>query len=171
MAKAQPISSKLRVFISYSRRDNAIADALVETLSGRGFAVTIDRRDLPFGEKWQAELADFIRQSDTVIWLVSEPSVQSKWVNWELDEVAKRNKRLVPVMVSEVARETLPRQLGEIHILPAEGVFDPSLHLDALVGVLETDLVWLKKRLALLTGQANGWARHKAQHCCCAAVR
>jgi hypothetical protein len=64
--------------------------------------VTIDRRDLPFGEKWQAELAEFIRLSDTVVWLVSEASIQSKWVNWELDEVAKRNKRLVPLMVTEV---------------------------------------------------------------------
>jgi hypothetical protein len=39
MAKAQPIASKLPVFISYSRRDHATADALVEALGGRGFAV------------------------------------------------------------------------------------------------------------------------------------
>src|SRR5262245_53905673 len=139
MAKAQPIASKLRIFISYSRHDDAIADALVEALAARGFVVTIDRRDLPFGEKFQAELADFIRQSDTVVWLVSEPSIRSKWVNWELDEVAKRNKRLVPVMVGDTSRDALPRQLGEIHILPAEGVFDPALHLDTLVRILETD--------------------------------
>jgi hypothetical protein len=104
MAKAHPIASKLRVFISYSRRDHATADAVVEALGGRGFAVTIDRRDLPFGEKWQAELADFIRRSDTVVWRVSEPSIQSKWVNWELDEVSKLNKRLVPVMVGDAPR-------------------------------------------------------------------
>jgi hypothetical protein len=94
-------AEKLKVFISYSRRDVTVAAALVAALSARGFQVTIDRRDLPFGEKWQAELAEFIRLSHTVIWLVSEASVQSNWVNWELDEVARRNKRLVPVMVAE----------------------------------------------------------------------
>src|SRR4029450_414467 len=67
-------------------------------------------------------IADFIRLSDTVIWLVSEPSVRSEWVNWELDEAAKRNNRLVPVMI----RDALPRQLGQIHILPARGLFDVS---------------------------------------------
>ena len=115
---------RLKIFVSYSRREATAADALVDALMSRGFEVTIDRRDLPFGEKWQAELADFIRLSDTVVWLVSEASVLSKWVNWELDEVARRNKRLVPVMVGDMQREALPRQLGEIHILPAAGLFD-----------------------------------------------
>jgi len=97
---AQAGDAHLKVFISYSRRNAAAADALVDALTARGFGVTIDRRDLEFGEKWQAELAEFIRMSDTVIWLLSEASIQSKWVNWELDEVAKRNKRLVPLSSS-----------------------------------------------------------------------
>jgi WD40 repeat protein len=152
-ATRQP--EKLRVFISYSRRDSAVADALVDALDNR-FDVTIDRRDLPFGEKWQAELADYIRLSDTVIWLISEASVQSNWVNWELDEVAKRNKRLVPVMVAETARDALPRQIGEIHILPAEGIFDLARDLDKLVSVLETDQAWLKQASRLLD-RATEW--------------
>jgi hypothetical protein len=138
-------SRKLKIFISYSRRETAIADALFEALAARGFEVTIDRLDLPFGEKWQLELAEFIRLSDTVVWLVSEASVQSKWVNWELDEVARRNKRLVPVMVGDTPRATLPRQIGEIHILPADGLFDRVRDLDALVQVLNTDRIWLKQ--------------------------
>src|SRR5262245_58762428 len=106
----------LRVFVSYSRHDASQADAIVEALESCGFEMTIDRRDLPFGEQWQFELAEFIRLSDTVIWLISDASIQSKWVNWELDEVAKRNKRLIPVMIAQTTRDALPRQLGEIHI-------------------------------------------------------
>lgn len=155
MAKAgEP--EKLKIFISYSRRDSTEADALVEALKARGFGVTIDRRDLPFGEKWQAELAEFIRLSDTVVWLVSEASIQSKWVNWELDEVAKRNKRLVPVMIAEVDRGALPRQLGEIHILPADRAFDLSHDLQPLVQVLETDRAWLKQA-SRLQDRASEW--------------
>src|SRR4051794_26657774 len=121
ISNASGAADALNVFISYSRRDSAIADLIVEALSARGFEVTIDRRNLPFGEKWQAELAGFIGSSDTVIWLVSEASVRSEWVNWELDEVARCKKRLVPVMIGDTPRDRLPRQLGEIHILPAEG--------------------------------------------------
>src|ERR1700741_2719431 len=77
---------KLRIFVSYSRRDLVRADELVSTLEGRGFEVTIDRRDLPYGEEWQKELADFIRAADTVIWLVSPTSVKSRWCGWGLGE-------------------------------------------------------------------------------------
>jgi hypothetical protein len=138
-------SDKLKVFISYSRRDAAAADAIVAALEARGFEVKIDRRNLPFGEEWQKELAEFIRLSDTVIWLVSEASITSEWVNWELDEVKARNKRLVPLMVGLVNPAALPRQLGAIHILPPDRVFDLARDLDTLVEVLETDHAWLKQ--------------------------
>jgi len=82
--------SAIKLFISYSRRETAIADVLVGSLEARSFEVMIDRRDLPFGELWQKELGEFIRLCDTVIWLVSPASITSKWVNWELDEVARR---------------------------------------------------------------------------------
>lgn len=149
-------SSKLRIFISYSRQDVATADALVEALTSRGFEVTIDRRDLPFGEKWQEELAEFIRLSDTVIWLVSDASINSPWVNWELDEVSRRNKRLIPVIVADTPRDKLPRQLGEIHMLPAEGVFEIERHIDVLVRVLDTDRSWLKEA-SRLQDRAAEW--------------
>ena len=64
-------TQKLRVFVSYSRKDMAAADRLVEVLEANGFAVTIDRRDLPHGEKWQNVLFEFIRDCDTVVFLVS----------------------------------------------------------------------------------------------------
>ena len=137
---------KLKVFISYSRRDFAAADALAEALHARGFNVITDRRDLPFGENWQAELAKFIDLSDAVVWLVSEASVHSKSVSWELNEVARRSKRLVPVQVGETPLDRLPRQLGEIHILSGgQGLFDLSRDLETLVQVLETDLARLGK--------------------------
>lgn len=148
--------ARLTVFISYSRHDVARADALVTALEARDIQVLIDRRDLPYGEAWQGELADFIAGADTVIWLVSPASVASKWCNWELDEVQKQHKRLVPVRVGDVAPEDLPRQLGQIHILPAEGVFELAPHLDVLVQTLETDRGWLKEHTRLLD-RAQQW--------------
>lgn len=146
----------LAVFISYSRRDMQTADALVTALEARGIKAFIDRRDLSYGEKWQAELAESIAASDTVIWLISPHSVASKWCNWELDEVQKQHKRLVPVRVGPVGPEDLPRQLGQIHILPAEGEFSLSANFDTLVKVLETDRAWLKEHTRLLD-RAQQW--------------
>jgi hypothetical protein len=88
--------------------------------------------------------------------LISEASIRSNWVNWELDEVAKCNKRLVPIMVAYAVRDGLPRQPGEIHILPAEGVFDLPRDLDALARVLENDRAWLKQA-SRLQDRATEW--------------
>ncbi len=139
----------LKIFISYSRRDLAAADAMVAALEGHGFSVTIDRRDLPYGEEWQKELAGFIAASDTVVWLVSPDSVKSKWVNWELGEVGRLSKRLIPVKVRETPPEDLPEALGRIHLLPAEGAYDPSRHETDLVKALNTDRAWLKRATSL----------------------
>lgn len=146
----------LEVFISYSRRDMAVVDALATALNSRGFKVLIDRRSLPFGERWPAELSELIRRCDTVVWVISTDSVQSKWVNWELDEVAKRAKRLVPVIIDDTPRAGLPRQLGEINILPSEGSFDLTRDLELLVEVLNTDYFWLKEG-SRLSDRAHEW--------------
>lgn len=150
------VTSKLKLFLSYSRRNLAAADELVLALEGAGFEVTIDRRDLPYGEEWQKELADFIRASDTVVWLVSPDSVKSKWCNWELGEVVRLSKRLVPVRIVEIAPGELPEALGKIHVLPIDGVYRPDRHQTALVAALQADRGWVKEA-TLLADRAREW--------------
>lgn len=146
----------LTVFFSYSRDDRHVADLLVDALEKEGFRTIIDRRDLPYGEKWQSELAEFITQSDTVIWLISQASISSKWCNWELDELSKQSKRLVPIRVGHVAPTDLPRQLGQVHILPADGLFDLGSHLNLLTDTLNADRDWIKEHTRLLD-RATQW--------------
>lgn len=147
---------RLKVFISYSRRDMTAADAVAAALEANDIEVTIDRRDLPYGEEWQGELADFIRASDTVVWLVSPNSVHSKWCNWELGEVIRLKKRLVPIVVCEISAEDLPEVLGKIHILPAEGKFSVEQHLPVLLDTLNTDRTWVKEHTRL-ADRARQW--------------
>jgi hypothetical protein len=164
MADAGASRDSLKVFISYSRRDMATADALVTALEGTAFEVTIDRRDLPYGEEWQKELADFIRGSDTVVWLVSPDSVKSPWCNWELGEVGRLNKRLVPVKIRHVVPEELPEALGKIHLLPVEGVYAAEQHFATLVATLNADRGWIKEatRLADRAREWIGRSRHSS---------
>ena len=140
---------RFRIFISYSRRDSAIAHKLTEALEGEEFQISIDTRDLPFGEEWQKELSEFIHSCDTVIWLVSSSSVTSRWVKWELGEVQRAGKRLIPVVIERVTPEDLPEAVGKIHLLPANDIFDPKTHLTLLVEALRTDHSWLRENTRL----------------------
>jgi tetratricopeptide (TPR) repeat protein len=146
----------IRVFISYSRQDLNVADRLVTALEEEGFKVTIDRRDLPYGEEWLQELADFIAGSDTVVALVSPQFIASKACNWELGEVKATNKRLIPLVIEKVAIEDLPESIKKIQLLPPEGIFEFETHLQLLVEALNTDRQWVKEHTRL-ADRARQW--------------
>jgi pSer/pThr/pTyr-binding forkhead associated (FHA) protein len=148
------VIERLRVFVSYSRRDIEAADRLAAALEKKGFEVIVDRRDLPYGEQWQRELADFVRISDTVLFLVSTHSVASQWCKWELAQVTEHRKRLFPLAIDLVAVEDLPEEISKVHILPQKGLFDLDKHLSDLVQALNTDRAWVKEHVRLVE-----WAR------------
>jgi hypothetical protein len=58
---------KLKVFVSYSRRDLPFVERLVAALDARDIEVIIDRRNLPLAVEFQKELLGFIRQADAVV--------------------------------------------------------------------------------------------------------
>lgn len=152
----QNYNDSLVVFVSYSRADTDVVDEIVVELEGRGYITWIDKRDLPYGEEWQAELADFIQRSDIVLWMVSPKSIGSRWVLWELGEVQRLNKKLIPLMVEQVDPETLPEALGKIHVLPANGIYKKGNFIEELIATLDTDHAWVKRHTRL-ADRAREW--------------
>jgi formylglycine-generating enzyme required for sulfatase activity len=140
---------RLKLFISYSRRDLAFADWLVAALKARGFEVRIDRQDLPKLEDWERELLDFIRQSDTVVFIASPHSLASKVVEWELAQVHLNGKRLAPVVSGTIEGIALPQEIAKINYVAFD---DPALfdeRADELARALNTDLAWVKEHTRL----------------------
>jgi TIR domain len=81
---------KLKVFISYSRRDSAaFVDDLVVGLEDHGFAPILDRHDIKPGEPWEARLGGLIEQSDTVVFVISPEAVRSERCDWEVDRTPR----------------------------------------------------------------------------------
>src|SRR6266446_5266992 len=94
---------KLKVFISYSRRDSAaFADELVAGLELAGFAPFLDRHDIAAGEDWEARLGGLIAQSDTVVFVVSPEAIKSERCTWEVDRTIQLSKRLLPIIFKPV---------------------------------------------------------------------
>jgi hypothetical protein len=75
-----------RVFISYKRDadpDEAVAKEILEALSGQ-HEVFIDRM-MPVGTNWPERLKAEIEQSDYLVLLLSEKSVHSQPLQWEVE--------------------------------------------------------------------------------------
>src|ERR1700681_2370508 len=143
-------AEKLKVFISYSRRDSAdFADELAVGLEDRGFAPFLDRHDIVPGEPWEARLGGLIEQADTIVFVVSPESVKSERCGWELDKTFALSKRLLPVVYKPVPVAEIPARLSELQFVRFDtgtGVMRP---LRELVAVLRIDLDWIREHTRL----------------------
>jgi hypothetical protein len=140
---------KVKVFISYSRRDRAFAERLVAALEARGLEPKLDTRDLPKLEDWRRELTGFIRAADAVVFVVSPHSVKSAVCSWEVEQVATLSKRLAPVVLEPVANDRIPPAISKINYLNFDPPNDFDRQADALAGALQIDLHWIKDHTRL----------------------
>src|SRR5262252_4022804 len=112
---------KLKVFISYSRKDSTFADELLAGLEVAGFAPFLDRHDIVAGENWEKRLGGLIEQSDTVVFVVSPEAVKSEQCIWEVDRTIELSKRLLPVIFKPVPEHDIPEKLRRLQFVRFDG--------------------------------------------------
>jgi hypothetical protein len=153
-----------KVFISYSRKDAAIfAQGLVEHLKASGFDAFLDKTDIAPGEPWKERLAGLIAASDTVAFVVSPGSVVSDICGWELEESARRGKRVIPIVAQRIGDAQAPQALGRLNWIFCGDGDDREAALASLDRALHTDLLWVREhtRLAELAERWQARGRSK----------
>ena len=100
---------KMKVFISYSRRDVDFAGELELALTDKGYDPLVDRHDIVPGEPWEARLGQLIVACDTVVFVLTKDSAQSPVCKWEVEEAARLGKRVLVVTPG-------PLQIGRAHV-------------------------------------------------------
>src|SRR6516162_2770090 len=139
-------AEKLKVFISYSRKDSAeFADELVAGLEYGGFAPFLDRHDIAAGEDWEARLGGLIAQSDTVVFVVSPEAVKSKRCEWEVDRSIDLSKRLLPVISKQVPDHDIPEKLRRLQFVRFDSGLGFARSLSELAAALRVNLTWIRE--------------------------
>lgn len=127
------------VFISYSTRDKATADALCAFLEARKIRCWIAPRDVPPGAVWADALVDAIHLGRVFVLVLSNGACSSKQVLREVAEAAD----------SEIA--ILPFRIEDVKPTRAMGYYINAVHwLDALTPPLEQHLALLVARVQAL---------------------
>jgi hypothetical protein len=127
------------VFISYSARDKAVADAACATLESRKIRCWMAPRDVLPGRSWPGALVEAIGQSDVFVLVFSDGSNKSSQVVREVGEAVDRGIPIIPFRIEDVE--------------PSEdmGFYIRSLHwLDALTPPVERHLQRLAETVELL---------------------
>jgi hypothetical protein len=98
-------------FISYSSKDQECAERLHTDLQSRGVRCWFAPEDLKIGDKFRTRIDEAIRVYDKLLLILSEHSIQSDWVESEVEaafEKEHRHKRTVlfPIRLDNAVMET-----------------------------------------------------------------
>jgi len=89
------------VFISYSRRDDAVMHRMVKHLRKQGIKAWVDNEKLVIGTPvWEEEIENAIKVASAVVVVLSPDSKKSVWVRREVSFAERYKKRIFPIMVA-----------------------------------------------------------------------
>ncbi len=110
-----------QVFISYSSRDRAVADAVRDHLQGNGISCWMAPHSLRAGTDWAAAIIDAIDDCRALLLILSQASNVSDDVKKEVGRASAKRVPIVPFFIENV---TLTRHmeyfLGTTHWLGAD---------------------------------------------------
>lgn len=141
--------TRLKIFISYSRRNLKSAEYLRDRLIDEGFDAYLDKHDILPGEPWQERLAKLIQQSDSIVFLLSPFSVASETCDWEVNEAERLGKRILPVVVTDADPDKTPRRLKRLNYIFMRTPEEVAAGLVALSEALLTDIDWIREHTRL----------------------
>ncbi len=155
----------MRVFISYSRADEAFADQLRVALIDRGYDAKLDRKDIAPGEAWQARLEGLIIDADAVVYVISPDSLRSEYCVWEIDRSLALKKTLTPLLWRPAEDIAAPPGLAAFNYvffdayersgMTDAAAFEASLEtLEAALSI--ADVLWVRESVKWL-GRAMAW--------------
>jgi formylglycine-generating enzyme required for sulfatase activity len=88
------------IFMSYSRRDDAVMRRIVAFLRERGIKVWVDNEELiPGTPVWEKEIEIAVQGASAVVVVLSPDSKDSEWVRREISLADQYERRVFPVLV------------------------------------------------------------------------
>jgi WD40 repeat protein len=132
------------VFVSYSRRDGEFVRRLVDALGERGKEAWVDVEGIRDAEVFPERLRSAIEESDGFLFVISPDAVASEYCEQEVEHALELNKRIVPLLLRQVADSDVPEGIRVRNWIPigADGAFEPGV--TRVVEALDTDLEWTK---------------------------
>ncbi len=98
-------------FISYSSQDQAFVDHLYADLQAKDVRCWYAREDVKIGDEFRTHIDEAIGVYDKLIVILSQHSVESSWVEYEVKKALKKEQEqgksvLFPIKLDETIMET-----------------------------------------------------------------
>jgi hypothetical protein len=95
------------VFLSHSNKDKPFTRRLASDLRKSGHSVWFDEAEINIGDSLVAKISDGLREVDFVAAILSTASIESAWVQKELEIASNREIRekkvvVLPIIIADV---------------------------------------------------------------------
>jgi WD40 repeat protein len=151
------------LFISYSRKDIEIARKLTEAFKGQELDIWIDWEGIAPTVDWWQEIEKGIEEADIFLFLISPDSAKSKVCTREIEHANKNAKRLIPVVVRDVAADESPASLGHLNWIFFRESDDFNTSFEKLTTAIKTDYEWVQAHRRLQV-KALEWERNNHEN-------
>lgn len=121
-----------KVFISYSTKNEKIANKIRHALEQNGLKCWISHSNIPSGNNYIDEIANAIKSTKIVLLVFSKFSQESKYVNNEINMAYSHDKPILSVNIDD----TMPKEEMEYYLKVTQWltVFpNPEDHLETIV--------------------------------------
>ncbi len=150
-----------QIFISYSRKDLAIAEKIIDALGKDDLEPWIDWKSIPKGETFEGEIKQGIEKAEVFLFLVSPDSVQSYWCNLEIEHAVQNGKRILPIVVRDTELQIIHPAISTRNwIFCRDEQDDFQIAIEEIQKTIRTDYEWLKYHTKLQL-KALEWELYK----------
>ena len=167
MRTAAPEAPRIRVFVSYSRKDAPFVRRLAGALDERGFVVDFDLADrgpasdlgISAQDEWWLRLKEMIAAADVMVFAISPDSAASRVCDDEIAHASHLGKRVIPIVRRAIDFDHAPERLRALNAALSfenddAGSFARAL--DRLCAELRLDIDW-HRRATRITRLAQQW--------------
>ncbi|MDE7158493.1 MAG: toll/interleukin-1 receptor domain-containing protein, partial [Clostridiales bacterium] len=98
---SEELFEKYDVLISYSTKREQVAKDICEALADNGFKVWMAPNSIPAGSKYDDEIYSAIDNSEMILFVLCEESLNSAWCAHELCYSIAQNKKVLPAQIAE----------------------------------------------------------------------
>lgn len=89
-------------FISYSSKNQSVADALRDMLNSTGIDTWMAPGDIPVGSSYMKEINHALKNCSCLVLLLSNAAQGSQWVIKEVERAVNYHKTIIPVQIENV---------------------------------------------------------------------
>lgn len=108
------------IFISYSSKEEAEARRVKKVLEDNGFSCWMAPDSIPVGSNYKLEIPDAISQCKAVVFIMSEKSQKSVWVQKEITDAINAKKLVIPYKIQDCPLEKdFSFMLNDVQQVPA----------------------------------------------------